>query len=102
MATAARLAAAAAPDPELDPEGLRSSAYGFLVWRRPRPLQPLVECVERKFRPLAEVGLAGESPAPASRSRWTMKGVRRGSDAGQGSRSGSGHLAVSGRDVVVP
>src|SRR5580704_7155898 len=45
---AARLAAIAAPVPELDPDGLRSSAYGFLVCP-PRPLQPLVECVERKF-----------------------------------------------------
>jgi hypothetical protein len=31
MAAAHRLAATAAPDPELDPQGLRSSAYGFLV-----------------------------------------------------------------------
>src|SRR5262249_43966343 len=28
--------------------GLWSSAYGFLVWP-PRALQPLIECVERKF-----------------------------------------------------
>src|SRR5581483_572902 len=48
IATAHRLEATATPDPELDPEGLRSSAYGFRV-RPPRPLQPLVECVERKF-----------------------------------------------------
>ena len=41
-ATAHKLAAVAAPEPELDPEGLRFSAYGFLVWP-PRPLQPLVE-----------------------------------------------------------
>src|SRR5215470_13640372 len=45
---AARLAAIAAPVPELDPHALRSSAYGFLV-RPPRPLQPLVECDERMF-----------------------------------------------------
>ena len=38
----------AAPVPELDPHGLRSSTYGFFTWP-PRPLQPLVECVERKF-----------------------------------------------------
>src|SRR5438046_2686253 len=30
-AAAARLAAIAAPDPELEPDGLRSSAYGCLV-----------------------------------------------------------------------
>src|SRR4029079_6897835 len=48
MAAAARFAATAAPDPELEPHGLRSSAYGFFVWP-PRALQPLVECVDRKF-----------------------------------------------------
>src|SRR5690242_579014 len=47
-ATAARLAAIAAPEPELEPDGLRSSAYGFFVWP-PRPLQPLDECVDLKF-----------------------------------------------------
>src|SRR5438045_5580123 len=47
-AAAARLAAIPAPDPELDPEGLRSSAYGCLVWP-PRPLPPLLERVDRKF-----------------------------------------------------
>jgi hypothetical protein len=30
-AAAARLAATATADPELEPDGLRSSAYGFLV-----------------------------------------------------------------------
>src|SRR3982750_2103724 len=47
-AAAGRLAAIAAPEPELDPDGLRSSAYGFFVWP-PRPLHPLVEWVDRKF-----------------------------------------------------
>src|SRR5882762_1029320 len=47
-ASAARLAATATPDPELDPDGFRSSAYAFFVWP-PRPLQPLDECVDRKF-----------------------------------------------------
>ena len=41
-ATAHRFAAIAAPEPELEPQGLRSSAYGFLVCP-PRPLHPLVE-----------------------------------------------------------
>src|SRR4051794_11493174 len=41
-AAAQRLAEAAAPEPELEPDALRSRAYGFLV-RPPRPLQPLVE-----------------------------------------------------------
>src|SRR6202043_655374 len=46
IAAAQKLAEVAAPDPELDPQGLRSSAYGFFVCP-PRPLQPLVECRER-------------------------------------------------------
>src|SRR5262245_4044025 len=40
IAAAPRLAEAAAPDPELEPHGLRSRTYGFLHWP-PRPLQPL-------------------------------------------------------------
>src|SRR5947199_3443083 len=44
--TTQRFAATATADPELEPEGLRSSAYGFCV-RPPRPLQPLVEWLER-------------------------------------------------------
>ena len=40
MPTAAKLAAMAAPVPELEPQGLRSSAYGFAHWP-PRALQPL-------------------------------------------------------------
>ena len=48
MPTLARLAAIALPVPALEPQGLRSSAYGFLVCP-PRPLQPELERVERKF-----------------------------------------------------
>src|SRR4051812_49879696 len=48
IATAHRLAAGATPEPELDPPGPRSSAYGLRVCR-PRPLQPLDERVERKL-----------------------------------------------------
>src|SRR5882724_11489760 len=46
IAAAQRLAAAAAPEPELEPEQLRSSEYGLRV-RPPRPLQPEVEREER-------------------------------------------------------
>src|SRR5712692_10025411 len=46
--TEQKLAEAAAPDPELDPHGLRSIAYGLLHWP-PRPDQPLVEKKDRKF-----------------------------------------------------
>src|SRR4051794_19607938 len=45
-AMAARLAAIATAEPELEPLVLRSSAYGLRV-RPPRALQPLVERVER-------------------------------------------------------
>src|SRR5271163_4855164 len=41
-----KLAETAAPVPELDPQGLRSSAYGLRV-SPPRPLHPLVEWLER-------------------------------------------------------
>jgi hypothetical protein len=40
--TAAKLAEAAAPEPALEPHGLRSSEYGLLVCP-PRPDQPLVD-----------------------------------------------------------
>src|SRR6266478_3304692 len=48
MPTAAKLAAIAAPVPELEPQGLRSSAYGLAHWP-PRPLQPDIEWLERIF-----------------------------------------------------
>src|SRR6516162_11007968 len=45
-ASGASAAATPAAEPELDPDGLRSSAYGLAVWP-PRVDQPLVECVDR-------------------------------------------------------
>src|SRR5262249_61184952 len=69
-APAARFAAVAAPDPELDPDVLRSRAYGFFA-SPPRPLQPLVECVERKLAHSLKFVLP-RMTAPASRSRETM------------------------------
>src|SRR6478672_3606311 len=45
---AARLAATAVPVPELDPHGLRSRTYGLFTCP-PRPLHPLVECVDLKL-----------------------------------------------------
>src|SRR5207253_3122037 len=48
-AAAQRSAAAAAPDPELEPDGLRSSAYGFFV-SPPRPPQLRVEGVGNRQR----------------------------------------------------
>src|SRR5438094_3155271 len=70
-AAAARFAATATPDPELEPDGFLSSAYGFFV-SSPRPLHPLVECVDRKFAHSLRFVLP-RMTAPASRSRPTMK-----------------------------
>src|SRR5881396_494916 len=75
-AAAHRLAATATAEPELEPEGLRSSAYGFWV-SPPRPLQPLVECVERKLAHSLRLVLP-RITAPASRSLCTTKESRGG------------------------
>src|SRR5262249_44158076 len=74
MPIVAKLAAIAAPVPELDPHGLRSSAYGFRT-SPPRPLQPLVECDDRKVAH-ALMLVFPSSTAPAARSRSTMKASR--------------------------
>src|SRR5512146_2416509 len=69
-----RLAATAAPEPELDPQGLRSSAFGLRVWP-PRLLQPLVERVERKFAHSLRLVLP-RITAPAARRRSATKASR--------------------------
>src|SRR5207237_10923522 len=46
--TVAKLAEAAAPEPELEPRGLRSIPYGLLVCP-PRPDPPLIDSKERKL-----------------------------------------------------
>src|SRR3954453_4945223 len=74
MPIAARVAATADPVPELKPQALRSSTYGFLV-SPPRPLQPLVECVDRKFAHSLRLVLPWIT-APASRRRETTKASR--------------------------
>src|SRR5215471_1502172 len=66
-ATAQRLAAAAAPEPDEEPDALRSSAYG-LRHCPPRPLQPEEECVERKLAHSERLALP-RITAPASRRR---------------------------------
>jgi len=83
MPTAARLAAIAVPVPALEPQGLRSSAYGFLVCP-PRALQPEVERVERMFAHSLRLVLP-RITAPAARSRAT----RNASDFGRCSASAS-------------
>src|SRR5436305_5472731 len=71
-----RLAATAAPVPELEPEQLRSRAYGLQV-NPPRPLHPLVELLDRKLAHSLRFVLP-RITAPASRSFLTMKASRGG------------------------
>ena len=66
MARAQRFADTAAAEPELEPDGLRSSAYGLFVCP-PRPLQPLDECSPRKFAHSLKLVLP-RMIAPAARS----------------------------------
>src|SRR5262249_60654988 len=77
-ATAQRFAAAAVPEPELDPDALRSSAYG-LRHCPPRPLQPEEACVDRKFAHSERLALPSRT-APASRSRLTRKASAEGTE----------------------
>src|SRR5512144_1094954 len=81
--TAARFAEIDAPVPELEPHGLRSSTYGFFVWP-PRPLQPLVECDDRKFAHSLRFVLP-RMTAPASRSRAAMNASRGAIDSARAS-----------------
>src|SRR5262249_39405975 len=74
IATLQRLAETATPEPELEPQGLRSSAYGLRV-NPPRPLQPLVEWVERKLAHSLRFVLP-RMTAPASRNRFTTNASR--------------------------
>src|SRR5262245_33252488 len=76
IAAVHRFAATAAPDPELDPQGLRSRAYGFCVCP-PRPLQPLDDLFERKLAHSLRFVLP-RMIAPASRSFCATKASRAG------------------------
>src|SRR6185436_7713167 len=71
---AARFAAIAAPVPELEPQGFRSSAYGLFTCP-PRPLHPLVDFVERKFAHSLRFVLP-RITAPAARSFLAMNASR--------------------------
>src|SRR5438270_9402648 len=75
-AAAAKLAAVAALEPELEPHGLRSRMYGLRHWP-PRPLQPLDEWVELKLAHSDTVVLPS-STAPAALSRSTRNASRGG------------------------
>src|SRR2546430_14088418 len=73
-ATVHRLALTDTADPELDPDGVRSSTQGFRHWR-PRPLQPLDERLDRKLAHPERFAFA-RITAPASRTRSTMVAYR--------------------------
>ena len=76
IAAAHRFAETADPEPELEPQGLRSSAYGLRHWP-PRPLHPLDEWLERMLAHSLRFALPS-STAPASRSRCATNESRRG------------------------
>src|SRR6188768_1816894 len=69
IAAAARFAAVAAPEPELEPDGERSSAYGFFVCP-PRAVQPETEWRSRKLAHSDRLVLPSSS-TPAARRRAT-------------------------------
>src|SRR5687767_5939977 len=73
-ATVARSAAAATPEPELEPHGFRSRTWAMLFWP-PIPLQPLDDGADRKFAHSERFALPMIS-APAALSRRTMKASR--------------------------
>src|SRR6266581_2667703 len=73
--TAAKFAAIDAPVPELEPQGLRSSAYGF-AHCPPRALQPLDDWLDRMFAHSERLVLP-RITAPAARSR-AISGASRG------------------------
>ena len=81
-ATGASPAATPAAEPELDPDGLRSSAYGLAVWP-PRVDQPLVEWVDRKFAHSDRFALPMMT-APASRSLDTRNASSGSADSSAG------------------
>src|SRR6202166_5311356 len=64
--TVAKFAEAAAPEPELEPQGLRSMPYGLCVCP-PRPDQPLIDSNERKFAHSDRVVLPRITAPPARR-----------------------------------
>src|SRR4051812_44677507 len=70
--TVAKFAEAAAPEPELEPHGLRSSAYGLLVCP-PRPDQPLIDSNERKFAHSERLVLPRMTAPPARRFAATVE-----------------------------
>src|SRR6266481_3457011 len=75
--TAAKFADAAAPEPELDPHGLRSIPYGLCVCP-PRPDQPLIDSKERKFAHSDKLVLPRITAPPARRFAATVESRKAG------------------------
>src|SRR5215472_14015356 len=70
--TVAKFADAAAPEPELEPHGLRSIPYGLFVWP-PRPDQPLIDSNERKLAHSDRFVLPRMTAPPARRFAATVE-----------------------------
>src|SRR5205807_6695379 len=70
--TGAKFADAAAPEPELEPHGLRSMPYGLCVCP-PRPDQPLIDSNERKFAHSLRFVLPRMTAPPARRLAATVE-----------------------------
>src|SRR5207302_2189590 len=68
---------AAAPEPELEPQGLRSSPYGLFVCP-PRPDQPLVDSKDRKFAHSERLVLPRITAPPARKFAATVESCRAG------------------------
>src|SRR5438876_9095514 len=70
--TAAKFAEAAAPEPELEPQALRSMPYGLCACP-PRPDQPLIDSKERKFAHSDRVVFPRITAPPARRLAATVE-----------------------------
>src|SRR5450631_2669358 len=75
--TVAKFAEAAAPEPELEPQGLRSMPYGLCVCP-PRPDQPLIDSKERKFAHSDRVVFPRITAPPARRFAATVESRKAG------------------------
>ena len=97
--TAAKFADTAAPEPELEPQGLRSMPYGLCVWP-PRPDQPLIDSKERKFAHSDRLVLPRMTAPPARSLAATVESRSAGAPA-ERERAGRGLHPVAGVDVVL-
>src|SRR5713226_5451129 len=70
--TVAKFADAAAPEPELEPQGLRSMPYGLCVCP-PRPDHPLIDSKDRKFAHSDKLVLPRITAPPARRLAATVE-----------------------------